>query len=508
MHKVMKIYRYIIVFFFVVGGLSSCNDWLDINADTKVVQEELFESYEGFRSSLNGIYRLLGTKELYARNLTWGAASVLGNNYEKNTLPYSYRDFLNDYEAVSGKKYVEEIWEQGYKLISNCNNLLIQGRDKKDDFFPEGKVEKDVIMGEAIGMRALLHFDLLRLYAPSFKEDDGKLYIPYVTVYPEHQPKHLSVTAVMDSIISDLKRARDMLSYNDTLYNVEAIHNVKVRFHTVFASVKGGFFFSNRGGRMNYFAATALLARAYLYKGDKINAYRYAHEVYQYSTRKTYFQFTPASAFELWDKNGWPQKMYDDILMAAYNEKMYDIYKDELNSQSTEINFFLKNIDDLYRSDANDFRKTKLISGSWDDWEEVWTYLSTRWSKPADLTYSEAQDVATYQGPIAPVIRMSEVYYIMCECLAEEGKVDEATDLLQTVRTARGAINPLPLGMTKDDFLTILRKEMVKDFMTEGQTFFLYKRLDEPVYDGSSGIDMTGKWVLPAPYSETAYTNL
>ena len=363
-------------------------------------------------------------------------------------------------------------------------------------------------MGEAIGMRALLHFDLLRLYAPSPAADDGKLYIPYVTVYPEHQPRHLSVTAVMDSIISDLKRARDMLAYNDTLYNVNAVNGVKVRFHGVSTSVKGGFFFSNRGGRMNYFAATALLARAYLYKGDKTNAYRYAEEVYRYSTGKSYFGFTPASAFELWDKNGWPQKMYDDILMAAYNEKMYDIYKDELNSQSKEINFYLNKIDNLYSSDANDFRKTKLINSSWDDWEEVWTYLSNRWSKPADLTYSEAQDVAAYQGPIAPVIRMSEVYYIMCECLAEEGKVDEATRLLQTVRTARGAINPLAPGMTKDDFLIILHKEIVKEFMTEGQTFFLYKRLNEPVYNGSYGIDMTGKWVLPAPYSETAYMNL
>lgn len=37
---------------------------------------------------------------------------------------------------------------------------------------------------------------------------------------------------------------------------------------------------------MNYVAATALLARAYQYKGDRAMAYQYAQEVYRFQSEK------------------------------------------------------------------------------------------------------------------------------------------------------------------------------------------------------------------------------
>ncbi|MFR4036735.1 MAG: hypothetical protein ACLTZT_02395 [Butyricimonas faecalis] len=42
--------------------------------------------------------------------------------------------------------------------------------------------------------------------------------------------------------------------------------------------------------------------------------------------------------------------------------------------------------------------------------------------------------------------------------------------------------------------------------MTEGQTFFMFKRLNRDIFNGSSDIKMTPeKWVVPIPYSESAY---
>ena len=41
-----------------------------------------------------------------------------------------------------------------------------------------------MIWGEALALRALFHFDIMRLFAPSMETDDGKKYIPYVDSYP------------------------------------------------------------------------------------------------------------------------------------------------------------------------------------------------------------------------------------------------------------------------------------------------------------------------------------
>ena len=102
---------------------------------------------------------------------------------------------------------------------------------------------------------------------------------------------------------------------------------------------------------------------------------------------------------------------------------------------------------------------------------------------------------------------MSEVYYTMCECLAETD-LAQAKSILGTVRLARGVNQPLADELGKDEFLEILYIEMTREFMSEGQTFFLYKRLNRPIYNGAKPLDMTGRYVLPIPHSEDAYSKL
>jgi hypothetical protein len=99
---------------------------------------------------------------------------------------------------------------------------------------------------------------------------------------------------------------------------------------------------------------------------------------------------------------------------------------------------------------------------------------------------------------------MSEMIYIMCEYLADVN-LSRAIELLQYLKVARGVIDPLNPALTRADFLEMLYNDMTREFMTEGQTFFLYKRLDAPIYNGYFPQDMTGRYVLPIPHSESAY---
>ena len=113
------------LFMIMIGGFSfSCNDWLDVDSDARVVQEDLFSTGDGFRTALNGIYRLLGSKELYAKELTWGLTSVLGQNYEISRMPYVYQYLEESYEYDESLIIINSIWNKGFRVIANCNNLI------------------------------------------------------------------------------------------------------------------------------------------------------------------------------------------------------------------------------------------------------------------------------------------------------------------------------------------------------------------------------------------------
>jgi hypothetical protein len=430
-------------------------------------------------------------------------ASVLGNNYDAARLPedsyynVSYRYMAaGDYANAYSTTLIDPIWEQGYKTIANCNNVIMYIEQEDPAIFPEGETERDMILGEMLGVRAMIHFDLLRLFTPATEVDDGKLYMPYATVFPDRQPSHLTVSAMLEHIIADLERAKNLLADCDTVYNASRMSSYTNRLQSG-GGLSATTFFSTRGTRFNYFAALAILARAYQWRdgsGDQQRAYEAARQVYHFSTDKTWFAFTPATNLAT-TETSIHRKMPQDILFALYNNNMYTIVASAtINSSSS---FYLKNDTYLFASDPDDFR-INLINAD---------KTSRRWSMPTSTQsgYPTA-DIIKYQGPLAPVVRLSEMIYIMCEYLSGTD-MPQAVTLLEKIRTARGA-KALLGSPSREDFLQALYLEMTREFLSEGQTFYLYKRLNAPIYNGLGLMDMTGRYVLPLPYSESAYINL
>lgn len=75
---------------------------------------------------------------------------------------------------------------------------------------------------------------------------------------------------------------------------------------------------------------------------------------------------------------------------------------------------------------------------------------SLKWVRVSD---ANALWYITDQYPLLPVIRMSEVFYIMCEYLADNN-LTEAITLLNTLRIARGA-SQLSMSLTKDEISNV-----------------------------------------------------
>ncbi|MDR0544572.1 MAG: RagB/SusD family nutrient uptake outer membrane protein [Odoribacteraceae bacterium] len=484
---------------FLVQGTTSCSDWLDVDSSTSVMDETLFSESQGFRTAVNGVYRLLSQQQLYGRELTWGAASVLGNNYDATRLPggstssaFSYREMAaGDYASDFTTDLVDPIWEQGFRVIANCNNIIQHTNEQSASFFAAGENEKNMILGEMLGVRAAMHFDILRLFAPATRADDGKTYIPYVTAYPEKQPEHLTVAAALDKIIADLEQSRALLGEIDTVFNASQMTSWNSRLQSNYAS--GDAFFTLRGTRFNYFAASAILARAYQWRGDNERAYQAARAVYIYSTNKTWFSFTSAGNLATVENNIY-RKMPEDILFSLFNNNLYTVVANSTTNASSQ-SFFIKNDGLLFGgSYADDFRLNLINADK----------TSRRWNIPlGNQSYWPTADIINYQGPLAPVVRLTEMAYIMCERLVDVD-MTQAVTILARIKTARGSKTPVN-SVSKEAFLEDLYLEMTREFLAEGQTFFLYKRLNKPMYNGAGVIDMTGRYVLPAPYSEASY---
>ena len=100
------------------------------------------------------------------------------------------------------------------------------------------------------------------------------------------------------------------------------------------------------------------------------------------------------------------------------------------------------------------------------------------------------------------MFRMSEVYYIAAEAIYKKD-LDKAKDYLKLVKKGRGVEDDLG-NVTETDFMDVLVNDAQREFLGEGQTFFMFKRLMRTM-KGREEVQATEKnMVLPLPESESA----
>lgn len=490
--------RKIWIFILLSGFLSSCNDFLDITSKTKIVEEDLYSSITGTRLAVNGVYRLLSSTNLYGENLTWGFASAIGHNYEVSYLPLALKEDANfNWNNENAKVVPERIWSSAYRVIATCNDIIQNIEGKDTTFFESGSIEKDMILGEMYGVRAMLHFDIYRLFVPAPVTGYNGTTIPYVTTYPDHQPVHKSAKEVQALIIEDMERARTLLTKVDTIFCKQWCLLTADRLrNSPSSSGPLNYFLSSRFYRMNYWGATALLARMYLYMGDEDNAYKNAWICYQFH-KKNYFQWTkPSNLGQTTNIDYIYPKKPDEILMAFFNNNNYENWESEIGTDKNR--FRMKNMTQLFRGDEDDYR----LVGYFNRYKQQ-RYLT--WIRPAG-TSSTATSIAAQQGPQIPIISFPEMYHILIECMINRNQVADAVGLLNTIRKNRGAKATILETITADELKEKLVNDIIRETLTMGQTFYMFKRLNRDIFNGNADIKMSPeKWTIPLPQSETDY---
>ena len=251
----------------IVTGLTACSDWLDVQPKTSIPGDDLFESEAGFKDVLTGFYLKMGQTSLYAENLTYGYLEVMSGNYDY--YPDVVLKDIYDYDNtwLSEK---DNIYGSMYNIIANINNFL-KYIDKNRSVIKTGKYY-ELMKGEALGLRAFLHFDLLRLFGPVYSENPTGKAIPYRVSFDLKATPVLPADQVITYVLKDLHEADSLLEVSDS--KSFKIPNTYDKDYNAFES--------SRQLRMNVYAVRAMLARVYLYKGDadsKAKALTYAREV-------------------------------------------------------------------------------------------------------------------------------------------------------------------------------------------------------------------------------------
>ena len=165
----MREMKYIILLGFILLG-GACNEWLDVEPLGQVDAEKMFEDEKGCLQTLTGAYMLLASTEAYGEELTVGFVDEIVRYWNKASKAYDF-----DYQDATLVGRFDGTWGKMYEAIANLNLLLQNLKDSDKEKFEN----YNLIRGEALGLRAYIHLDLLRLFGPVLKEGLNQKSIPY-----------------------------------------------------------------------------------------------------------------------------------------------------------------------------------------------------------------------------------------------------------------------------------------------------------------------------------------
>jgi hypothetical protein len=465
--------------------LTSCNDWLDVSPKSQIMEEDQFCREGGYRDELTGVYTVMESAKLYGKNLGYGFAEVLSHNYniDANSTEWRYINSF-DYHQSSVESTITSIWSNAYNAISNLN-LVIKNIEKTDSTFFTGN-NYWLCKGEAYGLRAFLHLDLMRLFAQTPATGADSQGVPYVTNYSTEVVAQKTVSETMQLIINDLLTARESLKH-DSLYASKEMYDFR----------------ATRTPYFNYWAATLTLARAYLWNGDTQNALKYANEIINIveskkrSTPFNWVHYTEMSSSNLNEIN----RLFTTELLFYMP---INNWKDAANyyfmsaggtNALTPGEETAKDIYELSAGYGNDYR---YLKGYEQDGEK--RFFDKFW-------YVDGSKI----NGIYPILRMTEAFYIAAECLKKENPA-RAIELLNAVRENRNlSAFPLSTDLNAEQIQNEIFKEYRKEFVGEGgQLFFYYKRTNASEIKGASVRPSKSIYVLPIPANDIefgGYTN-
>jgi len=443
-----------LLFFLTIAmttALPSCKKILNVVSPNQVADADVFSSVAGLRNARIGMYSTLQNKnyygayfpllvDAYTDNGTTGGYDVIDlNDIAARTVNPSNLYVTNTYAAIYNSIYTAN------KIIGNIDKVPGLAADEKSN-----------TLSEALFVRALGHFDLLRLFGEHW-DQTSKYGIPLVTTpdSPKVAIPRSTVAASYQQIITDLTAAiSGFNAYNGNQY----------------ASLS---------------AAKALLARVYLYYGDNANAAAMATDVINDSN---FGLFGPGDFTKIYSEKKTQESIFELVFdqqnQSSYNTATY-ARPDALRSEV----FFLA------AADLNTFFQGRQGDGR----SALVDFVNVDVSIQPDGRTQKYRGETTKDNS-AYIIRLAEIYLIRAEAA---GRSAGLTDL-NTLRTNRGMTALSPSDVPDDvTWLQAVLDERRAELNFEGHRLFDLARKGKVEEVLGSGVPP----VMPIPQREVAATN-
>ncbi|MCW3462291.1 RagB/SusD family nutrient uptake outer membrane protein [Chitinophaga nivalis] len=397
----------------LVALVSSCS--LNKEPHNGIKDEDILNDETKWPAATAGNYSLL-KEQNFTRNYfqmgEYPSDDIALSGATTDPLFYSYT-----YGHLVNQGNGNQIWRMGYKAIGGCNRLMA--------VMPEGKSAAiNQLIGENLFIRAFVHFSLVRTFGrPYSQSPETNLGIPVITKYDVTElPKRNTVKEVYAQIIADLTRARRLMNNDNT---------------NSYASKD---------------AAMALLARAYLYRGQNDSARIFAdsvirggrHPLVPTSDLPTYYtkgnEGNKETIFAIrhmvsddrdWSSIGSMYYMspgglgYGEAYASESYRKLLDKYPTDVRHAFVQP-VYLKNQFGKDSVNPTTGKKVLATRGKENNKVEKW-YI---------LKYSNQDNIPTLSSPV--VLRAAEMYLIRAEAYAKEGNKELALEDVNTIRMRAG----------------------------------------------------------------------
>ena len=395
--------------------LDSCRDSA---LEPTLAQDKTLEgnvnTVSDLRNLLNGAYNRMSQYEYYGRNyIIYGevrsdnAFSSAATNRFVQTAEMKLNNTDND---------PTDTWMRLFStlapvnIVINANRSVVSGNAATINHY----------VGEAYAIRAMIHFDALKLYGQQDVTGQGgmnALGVPYVTTFGTVGiPSRESAQVVYNKIQADLDTALSLMS--------ASLNNTSSHYMTTNA-------------------VKALKARVALHFKDYVVAAQYAKEVIDSGSYSVASSSAFASTFNTDSTNNQIFSIANSVNDNVGNNSLANIYQGSYGDVQ-----FLKDLYDKY--EATDVRKSLLTSSGTNRY---------RMSKYVDAAYVGSYDI--------PVIRYEEVVLIYAEArLLGYSDSTNALTYLNQIASNRGASSYT--SATLDNILLERRKE----FAGEGFRFY------------------------------------
>jgi hypothetical protein len=425
-------------------GLSSCDDFLELSPTDLLTDDNALVTLDDFRQALNGCYSGLTSGAYY------GGAYIVVADRMSDDLRRSSENLgegvqMHSYTFNASTAEPATLWTQLYSVINRANIII-----GKIDEVEGSQGAKNSIKGQALFIRALAHFDLVRYFAEPYDAtpDASHLGVPVMTQSMIGQPARNTVATVYDQVIEDLLNARSLM-------------------------VETGI----GPYRATPLAATALLARVSLYAHDWEAAKQHATEVINSGV---WTLATGDLYRNIWTTAELNNEVIFKLMMLQNNAAIGQNYW----SQSNDIVSFnpTQDLINIY-DQVNDVRFKSFIGiRQPNDPDNVVTKY-----RGAPLDYPLDQRPPIDGLTDIKILRLSEMYLIRAEAHFELEDQTAARNDLNAVRVARIAtFNPATDGNESGSALAnAIMIERRRELAFEGHRWHDLKRKGLPIIRGA-----------------------